>query len=71
MPNFQNVPGGQTISNTTITVSGSTLTVGLNLRDAAGRDLVVTNAGDGIAIIPGDTRDGVQLYTLRLDVPAF
>jgi hypothetical protein len=66
MPNFQNVPGGQTISNTTVTVSGGTLTVGLNLQDAAGRDLVVTNAGNDIAIIPGDTRGGVQFYTLRV-----
>lgn len=66
MPNFQNVPGGQTISNTTVTVSGSTLTVGLNLQDATGRDLVVTNAGNDVAIFPGDTRGGVQLYTLRV-----
>jgi hypothetical protein len=66
MPNFQNVPGGQTISNTTVTVSGSTLTVGLNLQDAAGRDLAVTNAGNDVAIFPGDTRGGVQLYTLRV-----
>src|SRR5260221_567006 len=66
MPNFQNVPGGHTISNTTVTVSGGTLTVGLNLQDAAGRDLAVTNAGNDIAIIPGDTRGGVQLYTLRV-----
>jgi hypothetical protein len=66
MPNFQNVPGGQTISNTTVTVRGGTLTVGLNLQDAAGRDLVVTNFGNDIAIIPGDTRSGVQLYTLRV-----
>src|SRR5260370_35125149 len=65
MPNFQNVPGGHTISNTTVTVSGGTLTVGLNLQDAAGRDLLVTNAGNDIAIIPGDTRGGVQLCTLR------
>jgi len=66
MPNFQNVPGGQTISNTTVTVRGGTLTVGLNLQDAAGRDLVVTNAGNDIAIIPGDTRGGVRLYNLRV-----
>jgi hypothetical protein len=45
---------------------GGTLTVGLNLQDAAGRDLVVTNAGNDIAIIPGDARGGVQLYNLRV-----
>ena len=66
MPNFQNVPGGQSISKTTVTVTGGTLTVGLNLNDAPGRDLVVTNAGNDISIIPGDTRGGVRLYTLRV-----
>lgn len=66
MPNFQNVPGGQSISKTTVTVTGGTLTVGLNLNDAPGRDLVVTNAGNDISIIPGDIRGGVRLYTLRV-----
>ena len=66
MPNFQNVPGGQSISKTTVTVTGGTLTVGLNLNDAPGRDLVVTNAGNDISIIPGDTWGGVRLYTLRV-----
>jgi hypothetical protein len=66
MPNFQNEPGGQSISKTTVTVRGGTLTVGLNLQDAAGRDLVVTNAGNDIAIIPGDTRGSVRLYNLRV-----
>lgn len=67
MPNFQNVPGGQRISNTTVTVRGGTLIVGLNLNDAAGRDLVVTNAGNDISIIPGETTGGVRLYTLRVN----
>src|SRR5690349_10228230 len=66
MPNFQSVPGGQTISNTTVTVNGGTLTVGLNLQDAVGRDLAVTNTGNDIVIIPGENRGGVQFYTLRV-----
>ncbi|HUA60025.1 MAG TPA: hypothetical protein VML19_14790 [Verrucomicrobiae bacterium] len=66
MPNFQSVPGGQAISNTTVTVNGGTLVVGLNLQDAPGRDLAVTNAGNDIGIFPGDTTGGVRLYTLRV-----
>jgi len=67
MPHFQNVPGGQPISNTTVTVNGGTLSVGLNLQDAPGRDFVVTNAGNDISIHPGDTSAGVRLYTLRVN----
>jgi len=47
-------------------VNGSTLTVGLNLQDAPGRDLAVTDDVDGIGIFPGDTTGGVRLYTLRV-----
>jgi hypothetical protein len=67
MPNFQNVPGGQTISTTTVTVPGGTLTVGLNLQDAAGRDFAVTHTGNDLGIFPGDITGGVRLYTLRVN----
>ena len=67
MPNFQNVPGGQNLSNTTITVNGGSLTVGLNLNDAPGRDFAVTHTGNDLSIFPGDTKGGVRLYTLRVN----
>ncbi len=67
MPNFQSVPGGQSISKTTLTVNGGTVTIGLNLQDAPGRDFVVTDDFEGISILPGDSNGGVRLYTLRVN----
>jgi hypothetical protein len=67
MANFQRVPGGQSISNTTVVVDGGTLTVGLNYQGADGSDLVVTHSGNDLGIFPGDTVAGVRTYTLRVN----
>jgi hypothetical protein len=66
MANFFRVPGGQSISNTTIVVNGTSLVVGLNgTKDASGNDLVVTNGGDDLSIFPGGPSGGGTLYTIR------
>ncbi len=63
MAYFHSVPDGRSISNTEITVQGTSITVGL----ADAGDLQVTNAGDGLSIFPAGKRGNSALYTIQVN----
>jgi hypothetical protein len=67
MAHFHRTPSGQRVSNTTIVVDGDSLTIGLyGPTDFQGNDLIVSNDGDNLAILPAGRAGDSALYTIRV-----
>ena len=67
MANFHKHPGMERISGQTLTVQGDSITIGLwGYKDFGGNDLIVTNEGDDLAILPAGTSGSSSLWRIAV-----
>jgi hypothetical protein len=67
MANFHHHPSGQNINGTNVVVDGPSITIGLwGPKDFQGRDLIVTNEGDDLAIFEAGTVGNSTLYKITV-----
>jgi hypothetical protein len=67
MANFHKHPGLEKISGQTIEVRGESITVGLwGYKDFGGNDLIVTNDGDELAILPAGVSGNSSLWKISV-----
>jgi hypothetical protein len=67
MANFHKYPGLERISGQTLTVQGESIVVGLwGYKDFNGQDLIVTNDGDDLAILPAGISGNSSLWKIAV-----
>ena len=67
MSNFHKHPGLERISGQTINVAGESIIVGLwGPKDFSGNDLIVTNEGDELSILPAGTSGSSTLWKISV-----
>jgi hypothetical protein len=64
---FHRVPGGEPLSNATLSVIGDSITIGLrDAKDEQGQDLILTNDGNDLAIFSDGAQGASALFKIRV-----
>src|SRR5215510_6251006 len=67
MANFHKHPGLERISGRTITVQGESITIGLwGYKESNGKELIVTNNGDDLAIFQVGTQGNSTIWKISV-----